>query len=308
MSAPTTAAPLSRLFGVPPAERRSAGAKSHERDRAIIYCLKNGLSVADMAGRIGVSEKRMRALIGEVLGRRAPAPPKEFITVQAGRLNAALSVASGAMTAGNLKAVDGAVRIVRELDRHRGGLAFDRPEFWPQAIEKVDSAPGNTESASGLAEESAWAGFAEFGPAEQRGARPGIPAQAIEKVDSAPGNTEPEAEIEAVGRLPSRRPAGSVPRGRGDPRAARAPYDPLDGFAPLAVTETAAEDDGRPGIPAQAVEKIDSAPGNAEPEAETEAAGRLPSRRPAGPGAVRAQPLARAHAFWRPPGIPPIRL
>ena len=84
------------------------------------------------------------------------------------RLNEALVVAYGAMSGGNLQAVDRVVKIVRELDRYNGFVAAERrlspgeprleapaesplalaapppacPETAPQTLERVQSAPG----------------------------------------------------------------------------------------------------------------------------------------------------------------------
>ena len=62
----------------------------------------------------------MRKSIRALLARRAPAPPSEFLALQVSRLNEALLVAYGAMSAQNLEAVDRVVKIVRELDRYHG--------------------------------------------------------------------------------------------------------------------------------------------------------------------------------------------
>ena len=68
----------------------------------------------------------MRAIIREILARRMPAPPEEFVAIQVSRLNEALLVAYSAMGEMNLKAVDRVVRIVRELDRYHGFVAAER--------------------------------------------------------------------------------------------------------------------------------------------------------------------------------------
>ncbi len=110
----------------PSADARAARLKKFERERLIVYYLNRGLSVAEIAARAGVSEKRMRAVIREILARRMPAPPEEFVAVQVSRLNEALLVAYSAMEPTNLKAVGHVVRIVRELDRYHGLFAGRR--------------------------------------------------------------------------------------------------------------------------------------------------------------------------------------
>ena len=146
---------------------RAARLAKFQREQVIVDHLNRGVSVAEIAARIGVGEKRMRAIIREVLARRLPAPPQEFAAIQVSRLNEALLVAYSAMTDRNLKAVDRVVRIVRELDRYHGfdavgrrrpepsrleapvpgTLAFGaelvlRPELAPQDTEMIESAPG----------------------------------------------------------------------------------------------------------------------------------------------------------------------
>ena len=86
----------------------------------VVDYLNRGVSVAEIAARVGIGEKRMRAIVREILARRMPAPPEEFVAIQVSRLNEALLVAFSAMSATNLKAVDQVVKIVRELDRYHG--------------------------------------------------------------------------------------------------------------------------------------------------------------------------------------------
>ena len=143
--------------------RRAARRAKFERERLIVDYLNRGVSVAEIAGRIGVTEKRMRALVREILVRRMPAAPEDFAALQASRLNEALLVAYGAMSAENLEAVALVVRIVRELDRYHGFFPAERrssraaeataeeplartakgSQMAPQALENAQNAPGN---------------------------------------------------------------------------------------------------------------------------------------------------------------------
>jgi hypothetical protein len=100
--------------------RRAARDLKARRERLIVDCLNRGLSMAEIATRIGVTEKRMRAIVPEILARRMPTAPEEFAAIQVGRLNEALLVAYAAMSPQNLRAVALMVRIVRELDRYHG--------------------------------------------------------------------------------------------------------------------------------------------------------------------------------------------
>src|SRR5271157_3634265 len=106
--------------------RRAARVAKAQREQRIVDLLNRGVSVAEIAAREKVTEKRMRALVSEILARRMPEPPAEFLALQVSRLNEALLVAYGAMSGANLRAVDRVVRIVRELDRYHGFIAADR--------------------------------------------------------------------------------------------------------------------------------------------------------------------------------------
>ncbi len=106
--------------------RRAARRARFERERLIVDYLNRGVSVAEIAQRIGVTEKRARALVKDILARRMPAAPEDFAALQVSRLNEALLVAYGAMSDQNLRAVALVVRIVRELDRYHGFAAADR--------------------------------------------------------------------------------------------------------------------------------------------------------------------------------------
>ena len=100
--------------------RRAKRLLKARREGRIVQFLNRGVSIAEIAAREGVTEKRMRAVIRDILARRMPAPPAEFLALQMSRLNEALVVAYGAMSGGNLQAVDRVVKIVRELDRYHG--------------------------------------------------------------------------------------------------------------------------------------------------------------------------------------------
>jgi DNA-binding CsgD family transcriptional regulator len=105
------------------AARSAARQKRAEREAAIVGLLNRGLSIAEIADRVGVSERAMRMSVRTLLARRAPAPPGEFLAVQVSRLNGALQVAYNAMSGANLEAIDRVVKIVRELDRYHGFAA-----------------------------------------------------------------------------------------------------------------------------------------------------------------------------------------
>jgi transposase-like protein len=132
-------------------EVRAARLAKFEREQLIVDYLNRGVSVAEIAARVGVAEKHMRAVIREIIVRRMPHPPEEFVAIQVSRLNEALLVAFSAMTGMNLKAVDRVVRIVRELDRYHGLVATERcrPETPPRIAVRGLEAPGESAMALG---------------------------------------------------------------------------------------------------------------------------------------------------------------
>ena len=127
--------PVRRRGSSPP--RRTTGREKADREARIVSLLNRGVSVPEIAAREGLSLKRMRNLVREILAERMPQPPAEFLALQVSRLNEALLVSYSAMhttTAGaNFEAVDRVVKIVRELDRYHGFAAAPRPREEPEA-------------------------------------------------------------------------------------------------------------------------------------------------------------------------------
>ncbi len=124
---------------------RAARLKKFERERLIIDYLNRGVSVREIAVRLGVTEKRMRAIVREALASHLPGPPEEFVALQIGRLNEALLVAFSAMSGQNLKAV-------AEVVKNR---ARARPLSWlfsgRAALSRRPAAPGAQRSRGGRA-------------------------------------------------------------------------------------------------------------------------------------------------------------
>ena len=269
----------------PPAQARAARLEKFQREQAIVEYLNRGVSVVEIAARVGVGEKRMRAIIREILARRMPGPPMEFVAIQMSRLNEALLVAYSAMSPTNLGAVDRVIKIVRELDRYRGFCAAERRR--PEASSELEA-----RAFDAAAGESAFAKLArqvaedpdedpdladmDFAPdafacesaepaeaASKPAAAPSAERQGAERADSRPGNANPViARSEATKQpMPPLRPTAWIasPSARNDD-ARRAQ---LGGYS-------------RPGIPAQSLENIQSAPGfapalDARPEPASEA-------------------------------------
>ena len=107
------------------ASRAAARFRKAEHERKIVALLNAGVSIAEIAVLRGVTERRIRQRVQEILAKRAPRAPAEFVALQVSRLNEALLVAYSAMGGQNLEAVDRVVRIVRELDRYHGLAAPD---------------------------------------------------------------------------------------------------------------------------------------------------------------------------------------
>jgi hypothetical protein len=113
--------------------RREARLKRASREKRIIALLNSGMSVAELAAGERVTLRRMQILVRDILARRAPHPPAEYLALQVNRLNEAMIVSYAAMACGNLKAVDRVVRIVSEMDRYHG---FAASQISPPAAQR----------------------------------------------------------------------------------------------------------------------------------------------------------------------------
>ncbi len=249
---------------LPTTDARAARLAKFKREQRIVEYLNRGVSVAEIAAQVGVGEKRMRAVIREILARRMPHQPEQFVAIQLSRLNEALLVAYSAMSPTNLKAVDQVVKIVRELDRYGGAFAAEwaRPEASraePGERPLVFGAALFCSAELELQDHEA----APAGPG--RDDRPENPAQHVEKVESAP---------EFVPLAPRERGEGWPPdliRGeelRQPPNASSAPspgLDPGAGLLPVIPGSSPGREKGpvgaRPEKFPQHSEKVESAPG-----------------------------------------------
>jgi hypothetical protein len=130
-SNPENSSPAPARRGGSSGIRRATRLEKAERQQRVVSLLNRGVSVPEIAVREGLSLKRMRNVVREILAERMPQPPAEFLALQVSRLNEALLVSYVAMhtTAAdtNFEAVDRVVRIVRELDRYHGFAAVPRP-------------------------------------------------------------------------------------------------------------------------------------------------------------------------------------
>ena len=216
----------------PSTDARAARLAKFKREQLIVEYLNRGVSVAEIAARVGVGEKRLRAVIRDPrtgirgLARRMPQPPKEFVAIQLSRLNEALLVAYSAMSPSNLKAVDQVVKIVRELDRYGGAFAAE----WARPAAARLDAPAEED----VAFAQAWLSGADLPDDGDDDGRQ-TPPQGSEKIDSAPGNplAPHSPSTDAGWALPQQNWEGAAPAG-----------------------------DDRPRNPAQGLEKINSRPGS----------------------------------------------
>jgi len=90
------------------------------RDVRLFNLLKSGVPIAEIALQEGLSVRRAREVVQEILERREVDPPAGFAQLQIGRLSDAMMVAHAAMMEGNMHALDRVLRIVGELDRRHG--------------------------------------------------------------------------------------------------------------------------------------------------------------------------------------------
>ncbi len=218
-----------------------------EREQLIVDVLNRGVSLAKIAARVGLSEKRMRAIICDPPdwdpgARPMPHPAEPFAAIQVGRLNEAPLVAF-AMTGANLEAADRVATIIRELDRYHGAfVAAERRRSEPScsgASAGGATAYGGTvlcsaELAARDGGEIGWTAAPRPHPEEpaKRASR-----RTLEEAPSCP--LEPPSRRDACGAAPQDEAAGA--------------------------NGGHAERYSRPENPAQAIEKVDSAPGVSTP-------------------------------------------
>ena len=67
------------------AARAAARLRKAEAEQRIMAWLNAGVSIPEIAGRAGVTERRIRQRVQEILARRAPSTPPKFIALQVSR-------------------------------------------------------------------------------------------------------------------------------------------------------------------------------------------------------------------------------
>jgi hypothetical protein len=90
------------------------------RNVKLFNLLKAGMSTAEIAFQEGLSIRRVREIVQEMLRRREIDPSSGFVELQIGRLSDAMMVAHTAMMEGDMHALDRVLRIVSQLDRYHG--------------------------------------------------------------------------------------------------------------------------------------------------------------------------------------------
>jgi hypothetical protein len=77
--------------------RRATRREKVRREERIVGLLNRGASVPEIAASEGLTLKRMRNVVRDILSQRMPQPPAEFLALQVSRLNEALLVSFTAM-------------------------------------------------------------------------------------------------------------------------------------------------------------------------------------------------------------------
>jgi hypothetical protein len=116
-----------------PERRRATKRDLAKRDLRLIEKLAAGVTIEEIAASEGISPQWARARKAAILAQRAIDPPHEFMQLQIRRLSEAMLVAYSAMSAGNVKAVDQVLKVVRELDRYHGFGPYPGPQRLPAA-------------------------------------------------------------------------------------------------------------------------------------------------------------------------------
>jgi hypothetical protein len=91
-----------------------------ERRLRILERLTTGLTVAHIARVEGLSVRRIRRIIQDMLTSREIDPAAGFARLQIARLSEAMIVARTMMMDGDLRAMDRLIRLTGELDRYHG--------------------------------------------------------------------------------------------------------------------------------------------------------------------------------------------
>ncbi len=126
--------------GAKPRRRRATQRELRLRDQRILRRFAAGATLEEIALRERITPRRARERLAAIFARQAIGAPDDFAQVQIRRLNEAMIVAWGAMSGGNLRAVDRVLRITRAFDRYYG-ISTQRIELKPILSEMADRPP-----------------------------------------------------------------------------------------------------------------------------------------------------------------------
>jgi hypothetical protein len=144
--------------------KRATKREMAKRDLRLIEKLAAGVSIEEIAASEGISVQWARERKAVILAERAIDPPHEFVQLQIRRLSEAMLVAYSSMSAGNVKAVDQVIKVVRELDRYHGiavhpnapRLAAPEPAAPPLALPEPPAMLPAPQSESAMTAVSSW--------------------------------------------------------------------------------------------------------------------------------------------------------
>ena len=167
-----------------------------ERERRVVEELNDGLAMAEIARREGISARGLRKYVRNLIARRAPEATGEFIAVPMNRLNEALFVGFGAMSGGNLPAVDRVVKIVRELDRYHGlGGGAQGTETRRKLLKSLDSGAGLAPDAPPFGEGGSGEAWAEDDAAGLDAGARGVARRLASAPRPGPARPEPKRAV-----------------------------------------------------------------------------------------------------------------
>src|ERR1700722_10544939 len=116
-----------------PKRRRITKRDLAKRDLRFIEKLAASVTIEEIAASEGISLKWARERKATILSSRVINTPHEFLKLQIRRMSEAMLVSYGAMSNGDLKAVDKVIKVARELDRYHGFGAISSPQSFPEA-------------------------------------------------------------------------------------------------------------------------------------------------------------------------------
>jgi hypothetical protein len=114
-----------------------------EARERIMDLLISGMPVIRIARLEGLTVRRVRQIIAEMLAKRELDPAAGYVQIQIARLNEAMIVAHDMMTGGDLAAMDRFLKLTAELDRYHG-FSPDKaaaPSTPPEAPRLTHAAP-----------------------------------------------------------------------------------------------------------------------------------------------------------------------